>query len=292
MPGKKARKTSVKRSRATRTSQVKIVVIFLLLLGIALIARSVMLHENYKVLGASTLLARGGDDSGSGDGGGGSNSGSASSGSSDSGSSGTSGSTGGSNGSGNTSGGSGSGGSDSSGSSTSSGGSSSISVSDNTRVICTGPDGKKFETKRKDCEELNKAWNKPVSFTVLPNKSKSQPVKTETRTRSVAPSVNPSISETPEVENEDDDSGVETKTESNGNEERTEVRLSETERIRTRIKDGRTRIDITSGGIKTRLEVRDDRVVIKAEQEDGTEVELEDDALLKIDDRLAKTVSK
>ncbi|MBI4097380.1 MAG: hypothetical protein HY428_03115 [Candidatus Levybacteria bacterium] len=54
-------------------------------------------------------------------------------------------------------------------------------------------------------------------------------------------------------------------------------------------KDDRTRIDITANGIKVRLERRADRVVIKAEREDGTEVELADDTLFKIDDRLAKS---
>lgn len=81
--------------------------------------------------------------------------------------------------------------------------------------------------------------------------------------------------------------GVRTETEVKQEEERTEIRLSEDERIKTRTKDGRTRIDITSGGIKTRFEVRDDRIVIKAEQEDGTEVELEDDAIFEIEERLA-----
>lgn len=80
--------------------------------------------------------------------------------------------------------------------------------------------------------------------------------------------------------------GVRTQTEAKQDEVRTEVRLSEEERIRTRTKDGQTRIDITSGGIKTRLEIRDDRIVIKAEQEDGTEVELEDNAIFKIEERL------
>lgn len=103
----------------------------------------------------------------------------------------------------------------------------------------------------------------------------------------------PFVSSIPEIEIEDededeDDNGVRTKTESKISEEKTEVRLSEAERIRTRSKDGRTRIDITSGGIKTRFEIRDDKVVIKVEQEDGTEVELEDEALLEIDDRLSK----
>lgn len=81
--------------------------------------------------------------------------------------------------------------------------------------------------------------------------------------------------------------GVRTETETKRDVERTEIRLSETERIRTRTKDGRTRVDITAGGVKTRLEIRDDRVVIKAEQEDGTEVELEDNTIFKIEERLA-----
>lgn len=79
---------------------------------------------------------------------------------------------------------------------------------------------------------------------------------------------------------------VRTQTEIKQDGVRTEVRLSEEERIRTRTKDGRTRVDITSGGVKTRLEIRDDRVVIKAEQEDGTEVELENDTIFKIEERL------
>ena len=80
-----------------------------------------------------------------------------------------------------------------------------------------------------------------------------------------------------------------TRTETKTDETRTEVRLSEGERIKTRTKDGRTRIDITSGGVKTRLEIKDDRVVIKAEQENGTEIELADDTILKIDERLKES---
>lgn len=88
------------------------------------------------------------------------------------------------------------------------------------------------------------------------------------------------------IETRDSSTQIRTQTEMKQDETRTEVRLSEEERIRTRTKDGLTRIDITSGGVKVRLEQRDDRVIVKAEQEDGTEVELEDDTLLKIDERL------
>jgi len=82
---------------------------------------------------------------------------------------------------------------------------------------------------------------------------------------------------------------IRTETRDDG-ETRTEVKISETERIRTRTKDGLERIDVTSDGVKVRLETRDDRFVVKAEKEDGTEVELDDDqnTLLKIEDRLGR----
>lgn len=282
MPKKKSKQQSAKNLKVfVAPSYLKIILFVAMLLVVGIIVKSMIASESYKVLGVSTLLARGGDDSG-----GGSNSGSGSSGSSNTGSSGSSDSSGTS---GSGSSGSGSSGS-SSGSESNSAGSTSkdTSVSDGSKVLCIGPDGKRFETKQKDCEELNKAWNKQAIFTII--KTQPKTTKTESRTRSASPSIDhsasPSTSDTNELE--DDDAGIRTKTETKLSEEKTEVRLSETERIRTRTKDGRTRIDITSDGIKTRLEIRDDRVVIKAEQEDGTEVELEDDTLLKIDDRLAK----
>lgn len=93
---------------------------------------------------------------------------------------------------------------------------------------------------------------------------------------------------TVKTETRDRETGIRTQTETKQDEIRTEVRLSEAERIKTRTKDGLTRIDITQGGIKTRFEQKDDRTIVKAEREDGTEVELEDDTILKIDERLAK----
>jgi len=284
---KKLKRISLKKRTTSKNAlYLKIALVIFLLLTVGVVVKVMISSENYHVLGTSTFLAKGGSDDSGGDDGSGSNSGSGSSGNSnfnskDSGSGSSGGSNGNASSGSNTSAGSGSG---NNGISQSSSG---VSVSDNTKVMCTGPDGKKFETRAKDCEELNKAWNKPANFTVINNQQKI--LKTETRTRSTSPSpvtsISPSINNTPELEN--DDSGIRTKTETKPNEERTEVRLSETERIRTRTKDGRTRIDITSGGIKTRLEFRDGRVIVKAEQEDGTEVELEDDTLLKIDDRLA-----
>ncbi len=283
MPKKK--RTSKNRASSAKISYSKISAVILLLLVVGIMGKAMVGSESYHVLGTSTLLAKGGSDDSGGNSGSGS-SGSGSSGSSDSNNddSGSSGSSGGSSRSG-SSGGSGSNNSENSGSSNNGTiqSSNGVSTSNTTKVICTGPDGKQFETRAKDCEELNKAWNKPANFTILPTQAKT--TKIETRARSISPSLAPSISDTPELENED--SGIRTKTETKQDEERTEIRLSEGERIRTRTKDGQTRIDITSGGIKTRFEIKNGRVIIKAEQEDGTEVELADDTLLKIDDRLA-----
>lgn len=88
-----------------------------------------------------------------------------------------------------------------------------------------------------------------------------------------------------EIEDEEENENV-VITASEDEEEEVEIKLAEDEKIKARTKDGRTRIDITSEGVRTRLEIRDDRVVIKAEQEDGEEIELEDETLDEIENRL------
>ncbi|KKQ96529.1 MAG: hypothetical protein A3C27_02200 [Candidatus Levybacteria bacterium RIFCSPHIGHO2_02_FULL_39_36] len=91
------------------------------------------------------------------------------------------------------------------------------------------------------------------------------------------------------VSSDDDEDEKRTGVKTKPNETRTEIRLPEGERIRARTKDGRTRIDITESGVKTRLEIRADRVVLKAEREDGTEEELDDETLDEVKVRLAQS---
>lgn len=67
---------------------------------------------------------------------------------------------------------------------------------------------------------------------------------------------------------------------------KTEIRFGEGEKIKTRIEEGRTRIDVYSGGIKVRYEIRDGRVIIKAETEEGENVPEQE--LFKIEDRLGR----
>lgn len=152
-----------------------------------------------KVLGvsiSSMLLADKGSDSGDHGGSSGGDSHSDSGGSSGGGS-GSSGSSGG----GDHGGSSGGGGESHEGSAGNSGGDShggsgsSESVSGNTRVLCTGPDGKQFQTDFSHCSELDNGWHAPVTFTVLSEpvvvtpKSTPKPTpKTELENISVTPS--------------------------------------------------------------------------------------------------------
>lgn len=82
-------------------------------------------------------------------------------------------------------------------------------------------------------------------------------------------------------------SGVRIETENEEDEQETEVRFGEGEKIKTRIEEGRTRIDVVSGGVKVRYEIRDGRVTIKAETEEGEAVKEQE--LVKIVDRIDKT---
>ncbi len=124
----------------------------------------------------------------------------------------------------------------------------------------------------------------PSTSTVSNNSGSGGSVSTSPKRVQSAARATPKPTEA-KIEDENENRVI-TTSETETDESKVEVKLSEEDRIRARTKDGRTRIDITQEGVKTRLEIRDDRVVIKAEQEDGAEVELEDEALPEIEDRL------
>lgn len=84
---------------------------------------------------------------------------------------------------------------------------------------------------------------------------------------------------------EDDKKSDETKTEPQ--KQKTEVKFGEGEKIKTEVKDGRTRIDVYSGGVKVRYEIRDGRVTVKAKTEEGAGVPEQE--LFKIVDRVDKS---
>ncbi|MBI2007298.1 MAG: hypothetical protein HYS83_01155, partial [Candidatus Blackburnbacteria bacterium] len=74
-------------------------------------------------------------------------------------------------------------------------------------------------------------------------------------------------------------------------EARTETTLPSGATIKTRQEPDRTRIDIYEGGTKLRLERRDDRTVIKMEDENGEKVELppgSENEVFKIEERQDK----
>lgn len=72
---------------------------------------------------------------------------------------------------------------------------------------------------------------------------------------------------------------------------RTEVRFPSGTKVKTRQEEGRTRTDIYEGGMKLRLERRDDRTVVKLRAENGEEVELpagNEEEIIKIQERADK----
>lgn len=87
----------------------------------------------------------------------------------------------------------------------------------------------------------------------------------------------PKASQSPKVK-------VEQKT---SNKVKTEVKISEGEKIKTEVKDDRQRVDVYSGGVKVRYEIRNDRVIVKAQTEDGEDVP--DDEIFKIVERADKS---
>ncbi|MBI4036336.1 hypothetical protein HY386_00460 [Candidatus Daviesbacteria bacterium] len=70
-------------------------------------------------------------------------------------------------------------------------------------------------------------------------------------------------------------------------ETKSEVKFSENEKIKTEIKKDRQRIDVYSGGVKVRYEIRDGRAIIKAETEEGAGIPEQE--LFKIVDRVDKS---
>lgn len=88
---------------------------------------------------------------------------------------------------------------------------------------------------------------------------------------------NPSI-----TENEHEK--VKTEVEEHENKQETEIRTADGLRIKTKVEDGKTKIEIRNGELKLKYVVENGRVVLKAENEAGKELELEDKEKEKIED--------
>jgi hypothetical protein len=89
----------------------------------------------------------------------------------------------------------------------------------------------------------------------------------------------------------DPDTGVETKAKTEDGKTEIEVRNADGSKYKFKSEDdGRQRTDVYQDGVHIRLEKRDDRVIIKAETEGGSddEVELGEQSIFKIEDRTDK----
>lgn len=231
------------------------------------------LNSTY-ILGASTLLTRGGDDSGGESGGGSGSSGESNSGSSggNSESSNQSSNSGGGNSSGETSEQS-----HSSDTNESTGSDTPSNVPGTTTVNCTGPDGKIFQTTAASCENLNKQWNHSVSFTVV-NTPKHVFVPKPTRVETETENETAEMSSTAKQE----DKKIEIKKEHEADGE------NEQESLEVASKDQQVKINLKKHGTVVELKTNQGKIALHAKQEDGTKTELSDDSFKTVNDELAK----
>lgn len=79
-------------------------------------------------------------------------------------------------------------------------------------------------------------------------------------------------------------SGLKMKTEAEGAKQETEIETADGQKIKTKIEDdGTTKIEIENGTFKLKYRVENGQVVLKVENEDGDEVEIEDDELTELE---------
>lgn len=80
-------------------------------------------------------------------------------------------------------------------------------------------------------------------------------------------------------------SGLKIKTESEGNKQETEIKTADGQKIKTTIEDdGTTKIEIKNGTVKLKYRVENGKLVLKVENDEGEEVEIEDDELEELED--------
>lgn len=80
--------------------------------------------------------------------------------------------------------------------------------------------------------------------------------------------------------------GVRVETKDKEDKQKTEIRFSEEERVKTKIEEGKARIEVRSGGVKVRYELKDGQLAVKVESEEGEELELEDKEIEEIEDEV------
>lgn len=142
---------------------------------------------------------------------------------------------------------------------------------------------KKGESKSSSSGSSGTSTNSnPVFFTPQSSSGKKEKGKS-----SISPAKAAEL-EIKEEETESASAGPRIKTE----EGKTEIIFGEGEKIKIRTKDGETRTDIYSGGVKVRFEQKDGRMIIKAENEANEEVLLGEQELFKIEERLDKNTVK
>lgn len=156
---------------------------------------------------------------------------------------------------------------------------------ENPKVICIGPDNKKFKTSKKECEKLSEIAGKEPEFEIVEVVSTLQPQNTEVPDKGTTEA----IANEESTQSKQGSSNTAQQASTSGSQpvvEQRTVPLPETP-IEVQAKATGQTIDINSKNIQIELKQENGHIVAKAKQLDGTEIELQDDALFHIEERLA-----
>lgn len=81
--------------------------------------------------------------------------------------------------------------------------------------------------------------------------------------------------------------GEKIKIQSEGNKEETEIETRDGQKIKTKVEDdGTTKIEVEDDSVKLKYVIKDGRIVVKAENDEGEELELEEDELEEMENEL------
>lgn len=165
----------------------------------------------------------------------------------------------------------------------------SSNVSSSSLVDCVGPDGKHSQISFQACSDFNKAWNNSnFSFKVI-GKSQSQ-----VQTQSVlAPNTEQKVEKENEVNLQSKtENKTENETKSGIKTENETENASEDASIKKRTQENEFKKEVEAGGVKVKIEQKDGKLEIKGEASDGSEIELGEQEVFKIEERLDKNTVK
>ncbi|MDP3941130.1 MAG: hypothetical protein Q8Q49_02345 [bacterium] len=161
-------------------------------------------------------------------------------------------------------------------------------LTDDTKVLCVGEGQRTYKTTYRECKKIDEELNQPLEFEIIEMTKIPSPTFSFDRTSDTVHVEIPDMTETEDPNETENETQNEASLPNDSLIDTTRTSPLPQLPIEVLTKDGTQTIDLNTKGIKIRMEREDDHIIVKATQEDGTEVELQqEDALFHIEERLA-----